>query len=206
MPRHRHGAALLNDERPATRGANGSQAFLGERLRSGEEGVSRRGAAQPREVLRAPNERPPDPFEPGYSAADSRAPTPRLGGRMRSPLFTDRCCRRPRAGRDGQRPSAQISGEDQQGDPASHSPDRGPHEPETHHGARANPGQGHATPRRSHQRGTRLARSGSDHGDSNATDRHRRQRMSRRGEAVTADHDTYQRVKHPPTNVGSSRC
>ena len=104
LPRHRHGAALLNDERPATRGANGSQAFLGERLRSGEVRLSpqgrRLGRAKFSERLMGGHL---TPSSRGYAAADSRAPTPRLGGLMRSRLLTDRCSRRPRTGRDGQR-------------------------------------------------------------------------------------------------------
>ncbi len=41
MPRHPRGEALLDDERPATRGADGSQACLGGSLRSGERWCTR---------------------------------------------------------------------------------------------------------------------------------------------------------------------
>jgi hypothetical protein len=89
LPRHRHGAALLNDERPATRGANGSQALLwkdfGPARCSYHLGAGGSGRAKFSEPLMAAA----SPLRAGgYSAPGSRAPRPLLGGLMRPRLVT----------------------------------------------------------------------------------------------------------------------
>ena len=89
LPRHPRGEALLNDERPATRRANGSRAFLGEvfdpgeawRTRS-EPGGSRAREAKP--LSGGGAGRRPAPGESRYMAAGTRAMSPPLGGTHRA--------------------------------------------------------------------------------------------------------------------------
>jgi hypothetical protein len=66
FPRHRRGAALLNDERPATREANGSRALLGEVFDPASRGAhapARR--ARDEAAERRASSRRPAPGEPG---------------------------------------------------------------------------------------------------------------------------------------------
>jgi hypothetical protein len=139
LPRHRHGAALLNDERPATRGANGSRAFLGEDFGQARAAITSGpgGSVSAKFLERLMGDRL-TPSSRGRSPAGSRAPRPRFGGPQ---TLTASHGSRLRATPNRRRAGESWVRTDPGGDDEA-SGDRAPairrlHERDTHHGSSA---------------------------------------------------------------------